>query len=71
MNIGELLETLGVTIDYEQDEEILSKEVECHFQRNYPLKGILENVRMLNGKVTLAVGDGTEYGDSDAWEGEY
>jgi len=43
-------------------------EIEVHFQPNYPLKGRLLNVRELNGKLAFAAGDGTEYGDSEAWD---
>lgn len=42
--------------------------IEIHFQQNYPLKGQLENVRELNGKIAIAAGPGTEYGSSEAWE---
>jgi len=31
----------------------------------------LENVRELNGKLAFAAGDGTEYGDKEAWEERY
>ena len=51
--------------------EDYNPQIEIHFQPNYPLKGRLENVRELNGKLAFAAGDGTEYGDREAWEESY
>lgn len=62
MNINELIEALQSAAD-----RGITK-VECHFQQNYPLKGTLANARMLDGKMTIAVGTGGEYGDAKAWD---
>lgn len=43
--------------------------VEVHFQPNYPLKAKIDNIRMLDGKLVIALGNGTEYGSKKAWEG--
>ena len=51
--------------------EDYNPEIEVHYQPNYPLKGILENARVLNGKFVIAAGAGTEYGSYNAWKNEY
>lgn len=51
--------------------EDFDPEIEIHFQPNYPLKGRLENVRVLEGKLAFAAGPGTEYGEQRAWQNEW
>ncbi len=51
--------------------EDFNPQIEIHFQPNYPLKGRLENVRELDGKLAFATGNGTEYGNSEAWDEGY
>lgn len=50
--------------DAEDDDPV----IEVHYQPNYPLKAKIENIRMLNGKLVIALGAGTEYGSKEAWE---
>lgn len=76
MNLAQLLETLGFEPDLlltthttqEQEDLLFETEIEVHQQMTYPLKGSLANVRLLNGKLALASGTASEYGDGEAWE---
>lgn len=64
------LESIIEDLKYQYGEDY-NPQIEIHFQPNYPLKGRLENVRELNEKLAFAVGDGTEYGDREAWNESY
>lgn len=68
MRLGDLLDALGV--DYDVDCEAIGLEVELHQQPNYPLKGEVANVRILDGKVAIASGPANQYGNKEAWEEE-
>lgn len=50
------------------DDDEMDRDIEVHFQPNYPLKGSLMNMRHLKGVPTLAIGDGYEYGSKAAWD---
>ena len=69
MNLSELESIIeDLKNDYGEDYDPV---IEIHFQPNYPLKGKLVNVRELDGKLAFAAGDGTAYGDREAWEEAY
>ncbi|MBO6180628.1 hypothetical protein J6O86_02965 [bacterium] len=69
MYLSELLEIAeDLRNQYGEDYD---PEIEVHFQPNYPLKGTLENVRELDGKLAFAAGDGYNYGSKEAWEQSY
>lgn len=68
MKLDDLIERLEELKDhYNADGDM---DIEIHFQPNYPLKGKLQNVRVLNGKIAIAASAGTEYGSEEAWEEE-
>ena len=62
LNITDLIEILEDAADQGLTD------VEIHFQPQYPLKGRLANARILDGKMTLAVDYGSEYGSKRAWD---
>tara|TARA_B100000929_G_scaffold256482_1_gene218704 strand:- start:3355 stop:3585 length:231 start_codon:yes stop_codon:yes gene_type:complete len=76
MTAYDILEMLGLehAIDHDnlsdEEQERLDQDIEVHFQPSYPLKGRIENVRMLDGKPVVAISDGGGYGSSEAWEEE-
>jgi hypothetical protein len=61
-DIEQLMELLEEAIEHQVTE------IEVHFQQNYPLKGCLANARIMDGKLILASGEGTEYGSKEAWD---
>tara|TARA_R100000951_G_scaffold58047_1_gene48734 strand:- start:576 stop:806 length:231 start_codon:yes stop_codon:yes gene_type:complete len=61
MQINDLIELLQDAADQG------ITDVEVHTQINYPLKGGVYNVRVLDGKVAIAAGTQREYGDKAAW----
>ena len=65
-NLNELVELLNDIAATESG----STEVEVHFQNSYPLKSSIANVRMLDGKLVLALGGNEEYGSHKAWQEE-
>ena len=69
MNLSDL-ESIIEDLKYQYGEDY-DPEIEVHFQPIYPLKGKLANIRELNGKLVFAAGDGTAYGDREAWEEAY
>ena len=66
MRLGDLLDALGV--EYDVDCEAIGLVVELHQQPNYPLKGQVANVRILDGKIAIASGPANQYGSQEAWE---
>jgi hypothetical protein len=71
MNVYDLLCSLGLGHLAEQAEgddlRVLETDIEVHTQPNYPLKGSIQNVCMLEDKVAIAIGNASEYGSEEAW----
>lgn len=71
MYLDELIEMLeGFAAEAEERGEGVPQpiEVAVHTQRNYPLLGHVANVRMLGGKLVLAIDATDGYGDKAAWD---
>lgn len=69
MYADDLLNYLRECIDNAESQDINYLKVEVHFQQEWPLKGQIENVRLMDdGTIAIAIGPGTEYGSKEAWE---
>jgi hypothetical protein len=73
MNILQLLDQLGVLDAVREDlteeqEEILNADIEVHYQQIHPLKSKVENIRVLDGKVAIALEENNSYGSKRAWK---
>ena len=78
MTLIELLETLDVDVWTlnelpDKDREMLDKEIEVHYQPNYPLKTGIAVVKYdeQNDCISMALNESDSgYGSRDAWEEE-
>lgn len=68
MNLNDLIETLQDFANLADSCGQDDVEVEAHIQPSYPLQGAVVNVRMLKGKLVIAVGDTFDYGAKAAWD---
>ena len=69
MYLSELLDVIE-ELQFKHGEDY-DPEIEIHFQPSYPLKGKVENIRILDEKLVFAAGDGTEYGSERVWKNEW
>lgn len=78
MTLIQLLEQLGIELprcetEFCSDElqEALLSPIEVHYQPNYPLKTAIENIRIMDGKVVIALQESDlGYGNKRAWRPE-
>lgn len=69
MRLDDLIQQLQDLQEEAEDNEINYVDVVVHFQPHYPLKTDIVNIKLMDdGTLAIALGDATEYGDSEAWE---